>query len=288
MRKAMRIRFKAALLVMLGTGCNSLWDPFLLSRDEQIPDLAAMAVQRCKTAAVPLQDGDFFISLEPLVGDPMASITFTIAAAGVQSYRVSMLRITAGSLSGLRIKHPRFIFTSMQGDLPEPSDAFSTVDLTVAASTTESIGIGAARFTGLPATVSHIALGCESIEKVDPTPSPQPIRCKSSATFFSAVMPTLRSCAALCHSPAGTDAQRTASATGAFNMAAANGGDMEAQEQLCVSALARTNRADPPRSVLIRQPLSVALGGTPNHPYKIPDASAPMFQTAVTNWVMQE
>src|SRR5262249_38831440 len=93
----------------------------------------------------------------------------------------------------------------------------------------------------------------------------------------------LAGCATQCHAPTAQD-PRKSQATGAFNMEASLGNDDMALHTLCIYALGRLNLTDLSKSVLILQPAPTTSGGTPNHPYKYPDATFQAYNTEVTTW----
>jgi hypothetical protein len=239
------------------------------------------------TPTVAIRTGDFYISLDSLVSDPLAKLTFTLSAFGSGTYRVSNLKLTAGPTAGIHIQHPRFIIFSATGATPDSSDALSTVDVsTVNPSTTVTVGSGNVLLANLPASAARLALAFQVIEKVNANPNAT-LACKNYTAFNPAVKGRLSTCAALCHSPTATDA-RASQATGAFNMAAALGNVDADLQRLCVYSLGRLNLTNLAQSVLIVQPQPVASGGTTNHPYKLDTTAFPGYQTDVTNWGMGE
>lgn len=240
------------------------------------------------TPTVALRTGDFYINLEPLTGDPLSKITFTMSMSGSRTYLVTGLKLFAGPTTGIHVKHPRFIIFSATGANADTSDALATVDLTVQANMSSNIGSGSVLLSNLPATTARIALAFEAIDKVNPNPNIV-LMCKSYNLFNPAVKDRLASCASICHSPTGTDS-RASQATNAFNMAAARGTVDADIQKLCIYTLGRINTADPAKSVLITQAAPVSDGGTSNHPYKLdtPAKDLPGFKTAVMTWAMGE
>lgn len=232
------------------------------------------------TPTVALRTGEFYISLDSLVQDPLAKITFTLSAFG-NGYKVSNLMLTAGATSGIHVKHPRFIIFSATSAAPESSDALSTVDTSAMnPNSSVTLGTGSLLLNGLPASTARLAMAFEQIDKVGPI-GPPPM-CKNFAGFKATVKDRLATCAALCHSPQGTD-PRKGGAQG-FNMAAALGSDDTALGQLCVYALGRINLTNIAGSILLLQPKPAASGGTQNHPYKLTDQTFPPYDTDVTAW----
>jgi hypothetical protein len=232
------------------------------------------------TPSVAIRTGDFYISLDSLVQDPLAKITFTLSAFG-SGYRVTNLTLTAGPTTGIHVKHPRFIIFSATSAASESSDALSTVDTsTVNPSASVLLGTGSLLLNNLPATTARLALAFEQIDKVG-TPGPPPM-CKNFAMFNPAVKNRLATCAALCHSPQGTD-PRKGGAQG-YNMSAALGSDTAALELLCIYSLGRINLTDVSRSILLLQPQPPTMGGTPNHPYKLDANTFPPYSADVTAW----
>lgn len=240
------------------------------------------------TPTVALRTGDFYINLEPLTGDPLSKITFSMSSSGARTYLVTGLKLFAGPTTGIHIKHPRFIIFSATGANADTSDALATVDLTVQANMSGNIGSGNVLLSNLPATTARIALAFEAIDKVNPNPNIV-LMCKSFNLFNPAVKDRLASCAAICHSPTGTDS-RASQATNAFNMVAARGSVDADIQKLCIYTLGRINLADPAKSVLITQATPVSEGGTSNHPYKLdtPAKDLPGFKTAVMTWAAGE
>lgn len=240
------------------------------------------------TPTVALRTGDFYINMEPLTGDPLSKITFKLDTAGTRTYIVTGLKLTAGPTSGLHVKHPRFIIFSATGATADSSDALATVDTTIMATMTGNLGSGSVLLSNLPASTARIALAFEIVEKVNPNPNVV-LMCKSYSTFNPAVKDRLASCAAICHSPTGTDS-RASQATNAFNMNAARGSVDADIQKLCIYTLGRINLADPAKSVLILQAAPASEGGTSNHPYKLdtPAKDLPGFRTAVTTWAAGE
>lgn len=240
------------------------------------------------TPTVALRTGDFYINLEPLTGDPLSKLTFTLGQSGSRTYLVTALKLFAGPTTGIHIKHPRFIIFSATGANADTSDALATVDLTVQANMSANIGSGSLLLSNLPATTARIALAFEAIDKVNPNPNIV-LMCKSYNLYKPAVTNYLASCAAICHSPTGTDS-RASQATNAFNMAAARGTVDADIQKLCIYTLGRINLADPAKSVLITQATPAAEGGTSNHPYKLdtPAKDLPGFKNAVMTWAAGE
>ena len=233
------------------------------------------------TPTVAIRNGDFYISLQTLVNDPLAKITFRLDSFGAQSYRISNLKMTSGPTGDVHLKHPRFIIFSATGATPDPSDALSNVDQTTTASMTANIGAGTVLLSNLPATTARLALAFQTVEKLNGNTTI--VTCKNFANFYPAVTSKLATCAAICHSPTGSD-PRFSQANGAFNMSAAQGTDMAGLQQLCVYSLARLNMANIAQSVLITQAQPAASGGTANHPYKLDSVSFPPYQNVVTTW----
>lgn len=240
------------------------------------------------TPTVAIRSGDFYVSLDSLVQDPLAKITFHLDTFGNRAYKVSNLQLTAGPTAGIHIKHPRFIIFSATGATPDPSDGLSTADVsTMNPSMSAVIGSGSLILSNLPATTARLALVFELIEKVNPNPNAM-LACKNYGAFNPAVKNQLATCAAQCHSNSGTDS-RSSQANGAFNMTAALGNVDADIQKLCVYALGRLNLTTLPQSMLIIQPEPAAMGGTANHPYKITNTdSFQAYQTAITTWGMGE
>lgn len=238
------------------------------------------------TPTVPIRVGDFFMSLQALTQDPLASITFKLAQVAGTTYRISNLQVTAGPSGGIQLKHPRFIIFTAAGATPEASDGLSTVDLTVAAGASAPLGSGSLLLTDLPATSARIALAFQTIAVVNPMMVN--VACSNFAAFDPPVKNQLATCAAVCHSPTASDPRR-AQATGAFNMAAALTSDPAMLAQLCTNSRARIDKTSPDKSILVVQPQPAASGGTVNHPYKINDPTQfSTYKTAIVTWASGE
>ena len=234
------------------------------------------------TPTVAIRAGDFYINLQSLVDDPLAKITFTLSAFGTRSYRVTNLQLTAGPESAIHVKHPRFIIFSATGATADPSDALSTVEMTTPGpSTTVTLSNGLL-LDNLPASTARLALAFQTVEKTGPMGMPP--TCKNYDVFKASVKNRLAACSTQCHSATALDTSRRSQATGAFNMAAANGTVEADIQQLCIYALGRLNLTDLSKSVLLLQPEPQTLGGTPNHPYKFSDTAFPAYSMDVTTW----
>lgn len=258
--------------------------------------LSSEAAERGKAMGSPtsptvaIRTGEFYISLEKLTGDPLAKLTFTMDSAGLRSYRITNLKLTAGTLAGIHAKHPRVIIFSATGAAPESSDALSTVDMTAMARMTATVGSGTLLMSNLPATSARLAVAFEVLEKVNPVANPQ-TDCKNFALYNPKVMTRLANqCATICHSPTATDTARRIGATGAFDMSFTLSQVDTDQKKVCFSTLARINPLDPPKSVLILQATPAASGGTSNHPYKLdtPTRDLPGFVADVSAWATAE
>lgn len=236
------------------------------------------------TPSVPIRDGDYFLAIDKFTKDPLSKITFSMKAGSSNAFVVSNLQITAGPATGIKLKHPRFVFLTAAGTTPDPSDALQTVDITVMQNQTATLGAGTLRLTGVPASAARVAMAFESISPTVPD-APPPV-CKAPQLFNPAVLNTLKACAIQCHSPTAMD-KSAGSANGAFNMGASLGTDQTALASLCIYTLSRVTITDIPKSPLIRQP-QPAPPGTTNHPFKLSQAASDMFQAAVTTWAMAE
>lgn len=238
------------------------------------------------TPTVPIRIGTFFMSLEALTKDPLASITFDLSQVAGTTYRIANLKVNAGPAGGIQIKHPRFIIFTASGATPEASDGLSTVDITVTASTSMPLGSGSLLLTDLPASSARIALAFQVISVVNPTMAN--LACMNLAAFDPAVKTQLATCAAVCHSPSGSDPRKN-QATGAFNMAAALTSDQTMVAQLCLNSKGRIDKTNPAKSILVVQPQPAASGGTPNHPYKINDATQfNAYMNTIVTWASGE
>ncbi|TXH28568.1 MAG: hypothetical protein E6Q99_02300 [Elusimicrobia bacterium] len=235
---------------------------------------------------VPLQDGEYNMSFETIapVLDPLANLTFTLKEETNRIFRVSQLKLTAGSGTGIRLKHPRFYFLSAKGTSLDPADTLTSVDLTVAAGKTATVGGGTVLLTQAPENRhARIGVAFELLERVNPMGMME-IKCKAFAQFNPAVKNELQPCAQSCHAPG-----RNNTANGAFNMEASLSSDEKTLQQFCLNTLGRVDRAAPRNSILIKQITPAAQGGTPNHPYKQGDANAlTRFANAVDAWAKGE
>lgn len=235
---------------------------------------------------VPLQDGEYNMSFETIapVLDPLANLTFTLKEEDNRIFRVSQLKLTAGSSTGIRLKHPRFYFLSAKGTSLDPADTLTSVDLTVAADKTATVGSGTVLLTQAPENRhARIGVAFELLERVNPM-GPMEVKCKAFGLFNPAVKNELRPCAQSCHAPG-----RNNTANGAFNMEASLSGDEKVLQQFCLNTLGRIDRAAPRNSILIKQITPAAQGGTPNHPYKQGDANAlTRFANAIDAWAKAE
>ena len=243
-------------------------------------------IQSPTTPTVPIRQGDFFVSLQSLTGDPQASITFSLTPVIGTTYRIRNMQLNAGPTAGISIKHPRVILFTAAGATSEGSDGLSMVDLTINANQSAPVDSGSLLLTDLSDSSTRLAFAFQLILSVNPTmamPS-----CKNLMGFSSKVQPDLARCASLCHSASANEPRKT-QATNSFDMASANSTDQKVVSKLCVSTLARVNPNNPSASILILQPAPQSLGGTPNHPYKMTDASSfSTFQSAVLTWVESE
>lgn len=247
------------------------------------------------TPTVPIRLGEYNMNLESLVNDPLASISFTLELLTGRVYRIKNLTLNAGPVGGIHLKHPRLIVFSTTGAVPESNDAFSTVDMTVAASGKMTIGGGSLQLTSVPVSAARIAFAFEVVESVNPNPNIM-LTCKNFAAFEPAVRTQLQPCAGTCHSNIAKD-PRAGQALGAFDMSPILSGTMADYEKLCVRTLGRIVATDPNRSILVRQPApydpaatSDPYNGTPNHSYyKITDAAKfTAYKTAISTWAMGE
>src|SRR5579883_615219 len=195
------------------------------------------------TPSVAVRGGDFYVSLEKLVGDPLAKITFTVAQQPENTYFISNLQVVAGPLTGIKITHPIFLIFSQSGANPDPADSLAQVDISVPAKQSMSLGSGSVILTRVPVP-ARLALAFQVIAQVNPMP-PGSIQCKDFADFDKNVRPVMQApCAAVCHSTAGAD-PRAAQATAAFDMGAAASMVMADRQALCLRALGRVDTSNP-------------------------------------------
>ncbi len=238
------------------------------------------------TPTVPIRIGTFFMSLQALTQDPLSSITFDLSQVSGTTYLISNLKVTAGPSGGIQLKHPRFIIFTAAGAVPESSDGLSTVDITVTAGASMPLGSGNLLLTELPASSARIAMAFQTISVVNPMMVN--VACMNLAAFDPPVKNQLATCAAVCHSPSGSDPRKN-QATGAFNMAAALTSDQTMIAQLCQNSKGRIDKNNPAKSILVVQPQPAASGGTPNHPYKINDSTQfTAYMNAIVTWASGE
>ena len=219
------------------------------------------------TPTVALRTGDFYINLEPLTGDPLSKITFTLGQSGSRTLsgdRAEALRRTDDG-------HPRQApaLHHLLGDWCQRryqrclghrrSDGPGQHEL--------EHRQRQLLLSNLPATTARIALAFEAIDKVSPNPNIV-LMCKSYNLYKPAVTNYLAGCAAICHSPTGTDS-RASQATNAFNMAASRG-TVDADIQKALHLHPGPHQPGGPGQERAFDPgHPVADGGTSNHPYKL-------------------
>jgi hypothetical protein len=235
------------------------------------------------TPSVALRPGEFFISLEKLVGDPLAKVTFKVEPRQANIYRVAELTVTAGPVTGIKLKHPVFLVYSINGAKRDPADSLSNIDLTIKAEQASVLGTGTVLLTSVPQN-ARVGLAFESIGQVDPKPV-ETFQCKDFEQFNAKVRPTLQLCGALCHAMGAMD-PRANQAFGAFDMTQSGSTDPAMLKQFCLRTLGRVNLQNPAKSVLVLQATPPEAGGTTNHPYKLPAYMG--FAQAVTQWAAAE
>jgi hypothetical protein len=249
-------------------------------------EILARGLQPMSTPATPsvaMRNGEFFVSLEKLVGDPLAQITFKMEAGPANIYYLTQLKLTAGPATGIHVKNPVFLIFSLNGSTRDPGNSLQGVDLTVKAKESATLGSGSVILTKVPIS-ARLALAFNTIEQVNPMPL-EMFQCKAFMKFDAGVKPTLQTCAALCHGMGATD-PRSTQALGAFDMTAARSQDLMALRPFCLRTLGRVNLADPAKSVLVVQATPPEAGGTTNHPYKLPTYMS--FTQAVKDWAAGE
>lgn len=110
-----------------------------------------------------------------------------------------------------------------------------------------------------------------------------PKACKAFNLFNPAVVQQLVNCANLCHSKGQNQA-----AYAAADYGPASSTNLATLQQFCAVMLNSIDPNNPPSSILILQDESVAMGGTPNHPYKLTGNSLTTFNQVVENWAAAE
>lgn len=235
---------------------------------------------------IPLQAGEFNMSFETLapILDAQANLTFTLEEDESRIFRVSKLKLTAGSITGIRLKHPIFYFISAKGAGPDPADSLAATEVQVEAGKSATVGPGTVLLTQAPVNkLARIGVAFQLLERWNMGPTMEE-KCKAFNLFNPAVKDQLVSCAQSCHSPGKNNV-----ANGAFNMSDAGSSDVKALQQLCLSTLGRIDRDQPANSILIKQITPQNLGGTPNHPFKQTDAGArTRFVNAILAWAAGE
>lgn len=239
------------------------------------------AGQSLTTPSAALRSGDFFLSLERLVGDAQAKLTFSLDPLKTENaYLLRDLMLSVGPETGVRLTHPKVLLLSDAGVREDPADRLAAVDMTIPAGKPPvKIGSGSLILTQVKGG-ARIAFAFTKAERTDAAPVDPP-QCKALALFNQGVRPVLAApCAAMCHGGG------LPTAKSAFDMSSASSMDVEVQKKLCLQTLSRVNLPDPGRSVIVLQATPAAQGGTPNHPYKLPSPAA--FRDAVSAWAAAE
>jgi hypothetical protein len=233
---------------------------------------------------VPLTTGDFTLSLAstPPINDPQAAVTLHLAPDVSNLYRVSELTLNAGPSSGIRIVHPRLYFITSNAYLADPADSLATVDMTIPAGASGTIGLGIVLLTNAPAADASVRLGM-SFAVLAKTGDTGGVVCKDFPDFNVLLNSDLKACAAQCHSSGQNAAAQTA-----FDMSAANSTDTAMLQSLCVQSLGRIDTNMPDRSILLLQVIPVALGGTLNHWKYSAATDITRITNEVTTWAAGE
>ena len=177
------------------------------------------------------------LALAPIL-DAQANLTFTLEEDESRIFRVSKLKLTAGSITGIRLKHPIFYFISAKGAGPDPADSLAATEVQVEAGKSATVGPGTVLLTQAPVNkLARIGVAFQLLERWNMGPTMEE-KCKAFNLFNPAVKDQLVSCAQSCHSPGKNNV-----ANGAFNMSDAGSSDVKALQQLCLSTLGRIDRA---------------------------------------------
>ena len=250
------------------------------------PSTAAGMMKSALLPTAPITTGDFNMNFgaEAPINDSLANLTFTLSPDSSNLYRVTQLKLTAGPGTGMHIVHPKFYFITAKASFADPADSLAAVDQVVAAGATITVGSGTVLLTNAPSNDPNTRIGVafQKLEKSDVTNVT--IMCKDFKDFQPGLVKDLAGCAGQCHSPG-----KNNSAASAFDMSLSTSTDMTMLQKFCVQTLGRITPATPGKSILLTQAIPVAMGGTPNHPFKYSVAAdITRFTNEVTTWAAGE
>lgn len=250
------------------------------------PSTVAGMMKSALLPTAPITTGEFNMNFgfEAPINDPQANLTFTLSPDSSNLYRVSMLKLTAGPTTGIRIKHPKFYFITAKSSFADPADSLAQVDQVVGAGATITVGSGSVLLTNAPSNDPNTRIGVafELLEKAMVVNVN--VMCKDFKDFNPALVKDLQGCAGTCHSPG-----KNNSAASAFDMSLSTSTDMTNLQKFCVQTLGRINTTTPNKSILLIQAIPAAMGGTPNHPFKYTVAAdITRFTNEVTTWAAGE
>ena len=249
------------------------------------PSTMAGMMKSALLPTAPITVGDFNMNFgtEDPINDSQANLTFSLEPDSSNLYRVSKLTLTAGPTTGIHIVHPKFYFINAKSSFADPADSLAQVDQVVAAGSSITVGGGTILLTNAPSNDPNTRIGVAFQTLAKSNVTNVMIACKDFKDF-GPVAKDLQTCAGQCHAPG-----KNNSAASAFDMSAASSTDMAALQNFCVQSLGRIATAMPVKSILLTQAIPVAMGGTPNHPFKYSlAADITRFTNEVTTWAAGE
>jgi len=250
------------------------------------PSTMAGMMKSALLPTAPITTGDFNMNFgsEAPINDPEANLTFHLEPDSSNLYRVSGLTLTAGATTGIHIGHPKFYFINAKSSFADPADSLATVDQVVGAGQSITVGLGTVLLTNAPTNDPNTRIGVAFQVLQTAMVTNVMLACKDLKDFNPAVVKDLQGCAGMCHSPG-----KNNSAASAFDMSASTSTDPTALATFCIQSLGRINTTMPAKSILLTQAIPVAMGGTPNHPFKYSlAADITRFTNEVTTWATAE
>ncbi len=109
----------------------------------------------------PLAIGDFtmrFGSLAP-INDAQVSLTFSLAPAKDDLYRVSQLKLAASPNTSIFIKSPKFYFISANSTIADSANSLDMVELGVEAGSSMTVGSGTVLLSNTPINDPNARIG---------------------------------------------------------------------------------------------------------------------------------
>lgn len=198
-------------------------------------------------------------------------LTFTAKMVGT-SIQLSSIKLVTPATIGIHVVHPLFVVWDQNlNPTPDPIDSFSTLDQTVYAGSSGTLGPGTLILPNF-ASGNLVNVVFTTIEtKMGSADGGVISGCKNLTMFVQNVKPLLQqnTCSTNCH------VGGTPTAGLAF--------DATPDSQLCINARSEIDTTTPANSKLLTRP-DPALGN--GHPQKVNPFTA--FQTAVTNWINAE